>query len=358
MQKLDFPALEIISSYTPRLSGVSVVAMYHFTSKTPTEVCAELNNPASITFNPHNTLLSSGKNNNEYYKNAILNHPLPIFSRNWAFVSTANRFYQTNAFVHCEPLWGNIIKSNHSFNKLYEAQHILHNLSALPFVKQIYIWGSVALEQSSQYSDLDLILVSKSIFGLSTVFISRFWVKLYFKFINRDVHPFLTHYLWIFTLKLGLKNWSQNLQQSFHKYKQSSRLRFDVGLIVDESIDLDTYTEKDVDRLWFLARKKVVLESDAPLLKGQNNLFLNSYKYKLSWVLKFIGFLLEILSLIIYPVFFIQSLWFSLFNSNDLNQYVSYKIWHSFTKVGFRKDRIVRTGNVVYKAHNKISRLL
>ena len=352
MTKLEFSPSEIIYSYTPRLSGVSVVEMYHFTYKTPSEVITELDAGNSTSFSPHNILLSSGKNNNEFFKKLALDHSNEPFTRGWSFVYNSNQFYQVNSFVNCEPFWCHAIKSNYSFDKLYEAQNILKRLYLLPFVRQIYVCGSVALGQSTKFSDLDLILVSKSFLGLSTVAICRFWAKLYLKLINRDVHPFLNHYLWIFSLKLGLKKWSQSLQMSFQKYNQNSRLRFDVGLIVDKNINLDNYVVNDTDRLWFLARKKVVFDQVIDANSDfQNNIFLNGFKFHTNLLLQPFKTILELISIVLFPIFALQYLWFWLFNKDDINQFVSYKIWHSFTKVGFAKERVVRTGRVVYKEH-------
>jgi hypothetical protein len=355
MKVENFSLNEIISSYTPKQTGVSFINAYHFTGLLPSQIYEYIQNQ-EMAFNPDFERLSSGKIYDLYSKNLYDIKQNVSFEKQhdyWKISADNQQIHQRNTFKSINPNWVILAQGNYSFEKIYEIQNVIKNLFYFPFVSEVFIVFSSVLEQSNKYSDVDLIVVSKSFFGLSTITITRFWIKAYFKLINRDVHPFIIHYALIVSTFLGLTNISKNLSNLYFNYKKNSRTRLDLGLITDESVNLDNYIDQNPVLLGFIARKKVILDLDITKnLVLQNNIFLNSFKFQTSLLLQFFKQFWELISIFFYPFFVLQYFWFWLFNRENINQYVSYKIWHSFTKVGFERDSIVKTGNVVYKLHS------
>ncbi len=347
MLKSNFNLNQIVYSFTPRQTGVSFVWAYHFTGLFPSQFQESISN-SKLAFNLDFEKLSSGKIYDLYSK-ITQNYK----SINWNICIENGILYQPISFLNSNPSWVSAAKSNISFEKIYEVQSQIANIFYFPFVAKVFIAYSAVLDQSNPSSDIDLILVSKPFLGVSTTIITRFWLKIYFKIIRRDVHPFLIHYFWLLAGFLGLKKLEIWLQKHYFDYKNSARVKFDLGLIVDQSVDLDTYISPNLGLLGYLARRQVFSERDIdPQLDFSNNIFLNSFKYRNNWFKSLLKMVFEILSILFYPIFALQYFWFWLFNRHNINQYVSFRIWHSFTKVGFDKHRIFRLSfKTVYNYH-------
>jgi len=351
MLKNSFDLNQIVYSFTPRQSGVSFIWAYHFTGLFPSQFEQVIIN-SKFAFNPDFEKLSSGKTFDLYAH--ILEKTKNHKALNWDILIDNGVLYQPISFVHANPAWATVAKSNISFDNIYQVQNEIANIFYFPFVTKVFLAYSAVLDQSNTNSDIDLIIVSKPFLGLSTTVISRFWLKIYFKITRRDVHPFLIHYLWVLAGKIGLKSAEKSMAKLYYRHKNSDRLKFDLGLIVDQKIDLDTYIAPNLGLLGFLARRQVILESALnPNLNLGNNIFLNSHKYPKSYFKTALKIVFEIFSMLLYPVFLLQYLWFWLFNRQNINQFVSYKIWHAFTKVGFEKSKIFRLDTkTIYTYHS------
>jgi hypothetical protein len=356
----QFLLSELVYSYAPRQSGISTVMAYRFSGILPSRQQEEIAKPQKTAFDPHFTLLANGKNNNTFYQNQIKTQDFksPNEVQRWNISSDSNLIYQRNAGIYQQPYWAFCNEKNYSFEKLFNSQQILLNLFYLPFVDNIYICGSAALEQSQIFSDLDIIVQTNPFFGLPTITITRFWIKAYLKLNQRDVHPFFVYYLGIIARKISWDFAQFWLEKTYKNFKLNSRLRFDLGLILDSRVDLETYAIHDIDRLWFLGKKKVILENklderaNFKQTRISPNIFLNDFKYRPVFIFKLLKAGLELISILFYPLFLIQYFWFWLFNRSNVNQFVSAKIWHSFTKVGFKKDLTTKIkNNKVYIYH-------
>lgn len=350
MNSFTLDLTELVASYTPRQTGVSLVYIYRLTGLLPSQI--ENLKLSKLSSNPDFVLLNSGKNNTLWFKKAI-EFGLRNLTDIWEIKSDGNYVYQKINFCLNNPIWSSLSKGSYNFEKLYQSQKIISKLFYLPFIKDIYICGSQALEQTNEYSDTDLVLVCKSFFGLSTIAIVRFWIKVYLKINDRDVHPFLIHYLWLFCKKIKWTKMEKSLEYKYLNFKKSSRIRLDIGLIVDENIDLDKYTVKDVDRLGFLIKKKVLTQKEiSKNLEPNYTIFFNDIKYRPTVLLRSLRFVFEAISVIFYPLFLLQFFWFWLFSSSDYNQYCDLRIWHSFSKVGYTKERLIRLkNNKIYLLH-------
>lgn len=359
MLKQTLELNELVYTYTPRKTGVSLVLASLLTDKLPTQLHKELQVYSyNKSFNPDFIILISGKNQNKWYLDKTKPESNLSFSNNPNFEIKYSNFgyFQRLAVAELEPAWLLLANRNNNFSKLFEVMPVLKGICNLPFVRNVYICHSQALEQMQEYSDIDLIIQTGTFFGVPTVVISRFWVKLYLKVMNRDVHPFVLHYLTIISHKLKLKNLENFLELKLENFKKSSFTKIDTGIFIDARLDLNHYTSNDIDRLGYQLKKVVLREKDLNKYMEPNfSLFLDSFKYQPNIFIKYTFSLskvfIELFSILIYPVFLIQILWYWLLNRHNLNQFVSFTIWHSFTKAVFNNNNIVKLKDKVYLYH-------
>lgn len=348
MANKSFTLAELTSVYTPRCAGFSLVLASRFTDKLPSELLEE---SSKLVINPDFTYLSLQKNQTQTFKEKIEKYWLSPES--WEVRSSTDGVYQRISELHTLPHWANIAKENISFDKLYSVSPIIKNLKSFPFVKKVNLAFSVALEQANSQSDVDLIIQTSDIFGLPSVVIVRFWIKLYLKFIGRDTHPFLLYNLRELCRSFGWVTIAQKITNKINYLRFEKTTCIDLGLILDHRIDLDTYITPDINHLGFMYYSQFAFEKDIKITEPEQGLiYLNSFKYSSNWFWKILGKFLSTISIILYPIFYIQLLWFWLTNRQNPNQYVSPSIWHSFTKIGFNTDKMVKISNdSIYLKH-------
>jgi len=348
MPNKSFTLAELTSVYTPRNAGFSLVLASRFTRLLPSELYS---NNSNQLINPDFTYLSLQKNQTQEFKQKIEKYWQ--HSKVWEVKTSTEGIYQRIAHINSQPHWASIAKENISFDKLYDISPIIQNLKYFPFVKNINLAFSVALEQSNQQSDVDLILQTSNIFGLPTVVISRFWIKLYLKLIGRDTHPFFLYNLREICKVLGWKSLTEKITFKINYLRFEKTTCIDLGLILDSKIDLSSYITPDINHLGLVYYSQFVFEQDLDNVDAKHgSIYLNPFKYKPKWFWWVLGKLLTIISILFYPVFYIQLLWFWISSRHNPNQYVSPSIWHSFTKIGFNTDKMVRISNKsIYLAH-------
>ena len=325
-----------------------MVLASRFTDKTPSELLTETSKPA---INPDFIYTSLQKNQTQTFKEKIEKYWQNL--KAWEVTVSTEGAYQRIAHIDTLPHWASIAKENISFDKLYDISPIIQNLKYLPFVKKINLAFSVALEQANHQSDVDLIIQTSNIFGLPTVAIVRFWIKLYLKLIGRDTHPFFLYNLRELCKIFGWHSLSENITAKINYLRFEKTTCIDLGLILDSKIDLNTYITPDINHLGLMYYSQFIFEKDLDNVdSGHGSIYLNPFKYKSNWLWWILGKLLTIISIVFYPIFYFQLLWFWLSNRQNPNQYVSPSIWHSFTKIGFNTDKMVRISNKsIYLAH-------
>jgi hypothetical protein len=348
MVNKSFTLPELTAVYTPRSTGFSLVLASRFTHLSPSEL---LLTDLKLAVNPDFTFVSLQKNQTLEFKQKIEKYW--SYPELWELKIDADGVYQRIAKINTEPNWVAIAKENISFDKLYHISPIINNIRYLPFVKTINLAFSVALEQANTTSDIDLILQTSSIFGLPTVVVGRFWIKLYLKLIGRDTHPFFLHNLRELCKFFGWTAIVKKITIKINYLRFQKTTCIDLGLILDSKIDLEKYITPDINHLGLMYYGQFVFEQDLDNFDSKcSSIYLNPFKYKSNWFWLVLGKLLTIISIIIYPIFYTQALWYWLTNRRNPNQYVSPSIWHSFTKIGFNTDRMVRISNKsIYLKH-------
>ncbi|GAB4147154.1 MAG: hypothetical protein OHK0017_08530 [Patescibacteria group bacterium] len=341
----------IIQELQAKQDQLSWPVFYWLTGYSPTQVKQDLiPNYSKIPFNPDFNRLIADKFNKQqqFYQNLKFYN----YSCVWDLICDKNYIRPRIYDINQPDYWLRLAKSNYTFEKLNSAQPVLNNLFFIPFVSEIYICGSSALEQSNANSDLDLILKCNNAWFLPTALIARFWAKMYLKVIGRDVHSFFFQVLNFLSKILNLKFLAKKSELINRDFKQNNRLRFDIGLAVSGEFDFEEYKLRHTAKTWLEYILKVTPDSklkvfNTPSTTRQlitNPPELNLSQYRTGLTNVFLGnifkILLSILSIIVFPLFGLQIIWTRLVWNKEITPYVNWNCWDSFTKVGFDYTRI------------------
>jgi hypothetical protein len=324
---------------------VSWVKIKILSGKNPTQLSQILDSKINHNFldnpvNPEALALKSGKFFGSDLKTTRNKHELePVWDLQTDTFGVGSRL----SFMKKNPVWADLSQNNFTFNKLLTSQKYLRLFFYVPFADRIWICGSSIIDDMRAESDLDLVVLSKKFDGLPTVLITRFWLKLFLKIINRDVHSFWLE-LWLKLNQLFFPN--SKIDKNRSKLKDT-RLRFDLGLVLNDLGELENYKDRHTSKLGFLNLVEVV--TDISNLPASSVFWVNSAEYRFAFqktllhkLLNLLKFLLSFFSLLLYPLFSLQILWVKLYKNPEVSEFSSINIWDSFTKIGFPETRLAK----------------
>ena len=250
--------------------------LYRLTKNTPSNLSSEL----KTKVDPYFYLTQSGKGYNyllekftKFYSNPeATNVKKSCFGLDTPIHTFQNKIYQPP-------------QESYSFWKLYQAAGYLHNISKLPGVKKVYVFGSTLQGCSTKFSDVDIAIQTVEDMAVAT----RIMVKLYLKLANKDVYSIwfsLVKICLLLVYKLKLINLVRykNLLGSLHaktwQYKLRPGLKIDAGMYFSDIKQLQKVYFKpnehffmyDVRQFNFYKKGRVLI----PYFTAPSNIFSSS----------------------------------------------------------------------------------
>jgi predicted nucleotidyltransferase len=232
------------------------------------------------------------------------------------------------------PQWYEYTKNNQWFWKQKTALTLSQWLRFVPGVRQVILIGSSCFESALQRSDIDLMIQVYPGFAL----LVRFWIKLCLKLTGTDVHPLYLEIKLIlqksilqlvhFFTRIGLipsyisKALNYRIEQTnvqIQQYKARVGLKVDVGIFFENHAQLEAYYTKDIAQVSWLWSGYSLTDTDdshfEPLVYTSAPLYI-----KLLGPVIWIAF--AALSLLAYPLSFLQIIFHRLKNEHNPNFFV------------------------------------